>query len=503
MATSPQNQLTRHIPRKTSSPLSSPSSSVGRGMPIATTSPARNGSSGSPATSSTLPLTDDESELTEEEEPGITPAEDNDPDDEPEEDNAPDDPADNRMNRSESQATTTSLTPPPSDPGTASPVNTSRIISSDIPASNIYILSGSMNPKDYSHNRNTDQIIPFSHTNKGSNGDEDVTMRPAEDDDEGSDQGTVNGMMDGTEEDLLQIPIQRLEEATELADIGKMTVPAFADAEAHMEEYGWIEPPAPETIPPTLLKQSSHAPPLPPSALRQLLLVEVKLAELRDCLYLERMEEAAAEEEMILEGEFGLPRRKISWHLGTYPALKCLYKTLDERRERLHEGASRRFEAQLAEFRRMRDAERHLIWSTWTEERDKLHWDEFQTTWSKRRKLAREKGLIETTRLTKPVPSPDHPHHIHRFDWYQDAVPAPLGGDIAQMEALAMSRRPPPILPLAPHASPAALPSSYIATGTGQHSSIASDGPNIYTAFGRTPRPTNTSLEFTAATAAI
>lgn len=144
------------------------------------------------------------------------------------------------MNRSESQATTTSLTPPPSDPGTASPVNTSRIISSDIPASNIHILSGSMIPKDYSHNRNTDQIIPFSHTNKGSNGDEDVTMRPAEDDDEGSDQGTVNGMMDGTEEDLLQIPIQRLEEATELADIGKMTVPAFADAEAHMEEYGWI-----------------------------------------------------------------------------------------------------------------------------------------------------------------------------------------------------------------------------------------------------------------------
>lgn len=96
MTTSLQNQLTQHIPRKTSSPLSSPSSSVGRGMPIATTSPARNGPSGSPATSSTLPLTDDESELTEEEEPGITPAEDNDPDDEAEEDNAPDDPADNR-----------------------------------------------------------------------------------------------------------------------------------------------------------------------------------------------------------------------------------------------------------------------------------------------------------------------------------------------------------------------------------------------------------------------
>ncbi|AAW44287.1 expressed protein [Cryptococcus deneoformans JEC21] len=487
MSNSPQNHLAQHIPRKMSSPLSSPSSSVGRGMPIAPS--AHEGPSGSPATSSTLPLTDDESELTEEEEPEITLVKDNDPDDEAEEDNDTDDLADNRMNRSESQATTTSLTPPPSDPVAASPVNTSQIISSDIPASNTHILNGSMIPENYSHKRDVGQIISFSHTNKGSNGDGDMTMRPAEDDGEDSDQGTVNGMMNGAGEDILQRPIKRLGEPTDIADTGKVAVPAFADAEAHMEEYGWIEPPAPEAIPPILLKQNSHAPPLPPSALRQLLLVEVKLAELRNCLYLERMEEAAAEEEMILE--------------GTYPALKCLYKTLDERRERLHEGASRRFEAQLAEFRRMRDAERHLIWSTWTEERDKLHWDEFQTTWSKRRKLAREKGLIETTRLTKPVPSLDHPHSIHRFDWYQDAVPAPLGADIAQMEALAMSRRPPPMLPLARRASTAALPSSYTATGTVQHSSTVSDGPNIYTAFGRTSRPTNSSLEFTAGTAAM
>lgn len=69
---------------------------MGRGMPIATTSPARNGPSGSPATSSTLPLTDDESELTEEEEPEITLVKDNDPDDEAEEDNDTDDLADNR-----------------------------------------------------------------------------------------------------------------------------------------------------------------------------------------------------------------------------------------------------------------------------------------------------------------------------------------------------------------------------------------------------------------------
>ncbi|WVO22692.1 uncharacterized protein IAS62_004023 [Cryptococcus decagattii] len=417
MAALPQNHLVQHIPRKTSSPLSSPNSSVDRGMPIATTPSAHNGLSGSPATSSTLPLTDDEKE-----------------------DNDTDDLTDNRMNRLGSQATTTSLTPPPSDP----PVNSSRL--------------------DYSHNCNADQIISLSHAHKRSNGDGDVTMRPTDDDGEDSDQGTVNGIINSTEDGFLQKPFRHIEEPTDIAGITNAADPPFTGAEAHMTEYDWIEPPAPETIPPILLKQSSHVPPLPPSALRQLLLVEVKLAELRNCLYLEKMEEAAAEEEMILK------------------------------------GASRRFEAQLAEFRRMRDAERHLIWSTWTEERDKLHWDEFQTTWSKRRKLAREKGLIETTRRTKPVPSLDRPNHIHRFDWYQDAVPAPMAGNVAHMEVLAMSRRPPIILPLARHASPAALPSS---TGTIQHSGIVSDGPNIYTAFGRTSRPTNTSLEFTTSTAAI
>ena len=38
--------------------------------------------------------------------------------------------------------------------------------------------------------------------------------------------------------------------------------------------------------------------------MKALLSLEVKFAALRDCLYVERMEETAAEEEMILNGEF-------------------------------------------------------------------------------------------------------------------------------------------------------------------------------------------------------
>lgn len=67
---------------------------MGREVSIAPSAHER--PSGSPATSSTLPLTDDESELTEEEEPEITLVKDNDPDDEAEEDNDTDDLADNR-----------------------------------------------------------------------------------------------------------------------------------------------------------------------------------------------------------------------------------------------------------------------------------------------------------------------------------------------------------------------------------------------------------------------
>ncbi len=40
--------------------------------------------------------------------------------------------------------------------------------------------------------------------------------------------------------------------------------------------------------------------------MRNLLMLELKFAALRDRLYVERMEEAAAEEEMVLKGKYRL-----------------------------------------------------------------------------------------------------------------------------------------------------------------------------------------------------
>jgi hypothetical protein len=49
---------------------------------------------------------------------------------------------------------------------------------------------------------------------------------------------------------------------------------------------------------------SSHPPPPSAEAVKALFLIELKLAALRDKLYIERMEEAAEEEQMLLDGAF-------------------------------------------------------------------------------------------------------------------------------------------------------------------------------------------------------
>ncbi len=57
------------------------------------------------------------------------------------------------------------------------------------------------------------------------------------------------------------------------------------------------------TAQPTKTHHSSHAPPPSQAHIRELFRLELKFAALRDQLYVERMEEVAAEEEMILNGE--------------------------------------------------------------------------------------------------------------------------------------------------------------------------------------------------------
>lgn len=68
----------------------------------------------------------------------------------------------------------------------------------------------------------------------------------------------------------------------------------------------------------------------------------------------------------------------------------------------------------MEELQVVRKAEQGAVWSWWTvshaldhitvivlmfqDERDRMHWGEFEQTWSKRRRLAREKNEIESVR---------------------------------------------------------------------------------------------------------
>ncbi|ORY26253.1 hypothetical protein BCR39DRAFT_261639 [Naematelia encephala] len=196
------------------------------------------------------------------------------------------------------------------------------------------------------------------------------------------------------------------------------------DAVRQAEEDAADSPATPVPMRPS---HSSHAPPPPPAVIRSLLQLEIKLAKLRDRLYVERMAEAAAEEEMLLN--------------GTHPALQYLHKILAERRERLHEVASRRHHQALAELVRAREADKAHVWTSWTDERDKLHWEEFEQTWSKRRRLAREKNEIETPRIVKPVPRPGDRFTIKGADWITGATLSRLNGDEAAADLAMMENR--------------------------------------------------------------
>lgn len=154
--------------------------------------------------------------------------------------------------------------------------------------------------------------------------------------------------------------------------------------------------------------------------MRALLSLELKLAALRDKLYIERMEEAAAEEDLILTGRsehmhpafapltLGMTGRQTSSSRLSSPYF--------DRPER--EAARNVLQAASGSARRAGASERsgqgscldvvdgkplldtRLCGTEYPQdERDRMHWEEFEQTWSKRRRLAREKNEIETPKI--------------------------------------------------------------------------------------------------------
>ena len=93
---------------------------------------------------------------------------------------------------------------------------------------------------------------------------------------------------------------------------------------------------------------------------------------------------------------------------GSHPALHGMLQSLSERRQRLHEDAHKRHAKALTELSMVRQAENSAVWTWWTAQRDGLHWNEFNQTWTKRRRLNREKTEIE-------MPRPGECHGLVQF----------------------------------------------------------------------------------------
>jgi hypothetical protein len=69
------------------------------------------------------------------------------------------------------------------------------------------------------------------------------------------------------------------------------------------------------------------------------------------------------------------------------------------------------------------------------DERDRLHWDEFEQTWSKRRRLAREKNELEQPRMVRPIPRTPGNRSTR---WQVGATPTRLGMEEAAQDLAAM-----------------------------------------------------------------
>ncbi|KAJ1304446.1 hypothetical protein OPQ81_005593 [Rhizoctonia solani] len=132
-------------------------------------------------------------------------------------------------------------------------------------------------------------------------------------------------------------------------------------------------------------------PPHRAEALDVLAAMEVRFAELRERLYADKMEEAAREEAMILD--------------GTHPELVFFQRELDARRARRKQLAETRRALEIDWCATMRRAEEAAAWSEWRHARDELR-DNMRTECArKRRRLEREKRSAERPANVRPIPA--------------------------------------------------------------------------------------------------
>lgn len=158
---------------------------------------------------------------------------------------------------------------------------------------------------------------------------------------------------------------------------------------------------------------SSHAPPPTVDAMRGMFLLELKFAALRDQLYIDRMDEAAREEDLILTGDVtGLSRLTtrlapcrclLTLDLGT--AARAVTRGRSTTTQNGIVGAPKGKGGRKGGCRQLVAREcTPVIPSNIQETREATQWSQYEGNWRKRRRLNREKSELEILRPVKSLP---------------------------------------------------------------------------------------------------
>ncbi|KAE8233131.1 hypothetical protein CF326_g1826 [Tilletia indica] len=139
----------------------------------------------------------------------------------------------------------------------------------------------------------------------------------------------------------------------------------------------------------------------PQEAMETLTRIEIQFAMLRDRLYVERMEEVCRETEMVLE--------------GTHPELIRFTRAIDQVRERRLRLLDLELERQVNHYEQVAEGEEHVIWNSYRYQAADLRQNMMDEAARKRRRLEREKRLIDVPRParrhqtfeTELVPNPN------------------------------------------------------------------------------------------------
>ncbi|KAL9933287.1 hypothetical protein V8E36_008005 [Tilletia maclaganii] len=139
----------------------------------------------------------------------------------------------------------------------------------------------------------------------------------------------------------------------------------------------------------------------PQEAMEALTRIEIQFAMLRDRLYVERMEEVCRETEMILE--------------GTHPELIRFTRAIDELRERRLRLLDLELENQVHHYEQVAEGEEQITWNSYRYQAAELRQNMMDDTARKRRRLEREKRLIDVPRParrhqtfeTELIPNPE------------------------------------------------------------------------------------------------